>query len=126
MKIIVHGDTLNVSEIRELATATANSFQSELSAALSERVRHIDLDLSQTTFVDCGGLGALVAIRNKASNSHGTATIRLFNPPKPLQHIVTMMKMGDVFPIETAEALSRQFEDRCDIECSNRREEALT
>lgn len=100
MKFIVHGDTLNVSEIRELGTATANSFQSQLSAALSARVKHIDLDLSQTTFVDCGGLGALIAIRKKASNGH-TATIRLLNPPKPLQRIVTMMKMDEVFPIET-------------------------
>jgi anti-anti-sigma factor len=106
MKFVVHGDTLNVSEIRELATATANSFQSELSAALLECVRHIDLDLSQTTFFDCGGLGALVAIRKKASNGRGAATIRLLNPPKPLQHIVTMMKMSDVFPIETGEAIA--------------------
>ncbi|HEX4262909.1 MAG TPA: STAS domain-containing protein [Verrucomicrobiae bacterium] len=100
MKFIVHGDTLNVSEIKELGTATANSFRSELSAALPAGVKHIDLDLSQTTFVDCGGLGALVAIRKRASNGDGTATIRLVNPPKPLQHIVTMMKMGDVFPID--------------------------
>jgi anti-anti-sigma factor len=101
MKFVVHGDTLNVSEIRELATATANSFQSELSAALPAGVKHIDLDLSQTTFVDCGGLGALVAIRKRAGNGDGTATIRLVNPPKPLQQLVTVMKMGDVFPIET-------------------------
>ena len=99
MKITVYGDRLNVSEIGELATATANSFRSELSAALSDGVRQIDLDLSQTTFVDCGGLGALVAIRKKAGN--GTATIRLLNAPKPLQHIVNMMKMGDIFPIES-------------------------
>lgn len=98
MKITIHGDHLNVSEIGELATATANSFRSELSAALLDGVKQIDLDLSQTTFVDCGGLGALVAIRKKAGN--GTATIRLLNPPKPLQHIVNMMKMDDVFPIE--------------------------
>ena len=101
MKFIVQGDTLNVSEIRELATATANSFRSELSAALPAGVKHIDLDLSKTTFVDCGGLGALVAIRKKASNGHGTATIRLVNPPKPLRQLVTVMKMGDIFAIET-------------------------
>jgi anti-anti-sigma factor len=106
MKFVVLGDTLNVSEIRELATATANTFQSQLSAALSDSVKHINLDLSQTTFVDCGGLGALVAIRKKASNGHGPATIRLLNPPKPLQHIVTMMKMSDVFPIATSEERS--------------------
>jgi anti-anti-sigma factor len=102
MKIVVHGDTVNVSEIRELGTATANSFQSALSAALSGSVKHIDLDLSQTAFVDCGGLGALIAIRKKAGNGHGPATVRLFNPPKPLRHIVAVMKMGDVFPIETS------------------------
>jgi anti-anti-sigma factor len=106
MKIVVHGDTVNVSEIRELGTATANSFQSALSAALSGPVKHIDLDLSQTTFVDCGGLGALVAIRKKASNGHGSAIVRLLNPPKPLQRIVSMMKMGDVFPIETEAPVS--------------------
>jgi anti-anti-sigma factor len=105
MKIVVQGDTLNVSDIRELATATANSFQSELSAALSSDVRQIDLDLSQTSFVDCGGLGALVAIRKKASNGHGAATVRLLNPPKPLQHMVNLMKMTGVFPIETSETM---------------------
>jgi anti-anti-sigma factor len=103
MKILVHGDTLEVSEIRELGTATANTFQSQLCAALSDSVKHINLDLSQTMFVDCGGLGALVALRKKASTGHGSATIRLLNPPKPLRHIVTMMKMGDLFPIATVE-----------------------
>ena len=103
MKFVVQGDTLNVSEIRELATATANTFQSQLSAALSKSVKHINLDLSQTTFVDCGGLGALVAIRKKANNGLGAATIRLLNPPKPLERMVEMMKMGDLFPITTGE-----------------------
>jgi len=102
MKIVVHGDTVNVSEIRELGTATSNSFQSALTAALPDSVKHINLDLSQTTFVDCGGLGALVAIRKRASNGHGPATIHLVNPPKPLQHIVSMMKMNDLFPTENA------------------------
>lgn len=103
MKIVIHGDTLNVSDISELATATSNSFQSELSAALSPDVRQIELDLSRTTFVDCGGLGALVAIRKKACNGHGPATVRLLNPPKPLQHMVNMMKMTGFFPIETTD-----------------------
>jgi anti-anti-sigma factor len=105
MKLTVHGDTLNVSEITELATATANSFQSELSAALHDGVRHIDLDLSQTAFVDCGGLGALVALRKRASNGHGVATIRLLNPPRPLQQIVSVMRLGEMFPMQASEPL---------------------
>jgi anti-anti-sigma factor len=99
MKIVVHGDTVNVSEIRELGTATANSFQSALTAALPDSVKHINLDLSQTSFVDCGGLGALVAIRKRMNNGHGPTTIRLVNPPRDLQQIVAVMKMNDVFPM---------------------------
>ncbi len=105
MKIIATDHTLSVSEIRELAAASAVSFHSELAAALSGDVRQIDLDLSQTTFVDCGGLGALVALRKKASNGHGSATIRLLNPPKPLQHMVDVMQMASVFSMEMSKAV---------------------
>ena len=102
MKIVIYGDTANVSEIRELGTATANSFQSALNAALPDSVKHINLDLSQTTFVDCGGLGALVAIRNRATHGQG-ATIRLLNAPEPLQKIVSLMKMDTFFPMGNAD-----------------------
>jgi anti-anti-sigma factor len=99
MKFALRGDTLSVSEIGELVAATASSFQSELAAALSGEVRNIDLDLSQTAFVDCGGLGALVAVRNSASNGHGAPTMRLLNAPVSLQQMVSLMKMESVFPI---------------------------
>ena len=99
MKFAMRGDTLSVSEIGELATATANLFQSELSAALSTDVRNIDLDLSQTAFVDCGGLGALVAFRKKASNGRGAPTFRLLNAPRALQQIVELMKMESIVPM---------------------------
>ncbi len=105
MKIVATDHTLSVSEILELAGATSVSFQSELAAALSADVRQIDLDLSQTAFVDCGGLGALVALRKKASNGHGSATIRLLNPPKPLQHMVDVMQLSSVFPMEMIKAV---------------------
>ena len=100
MKIIVQGDTLTVSGIKELATTTASSFLCEMGAALRHGVKRIDLDLSQTTFVDCGGLGALVAIWKKACNTSNSVTVHLLNPPKLLQRMVNLMKMENVFPIE--------------------------
>src|ERR1041385_1650929 len=100
MRMTIRGDTLNVSEIKELATATANSFCSELNAALRHGVKRIYIDLSQTTFVDCGGLGALVAIWKKACNGSNSVTVHLLNPPKLLQRMVNVMKMESVFPIE--------------------------
>jgi anti-anti-sigma factor len=106
MKFALRGDTLSVSEIGDLAAATAGSFQFELAGALSAEVRNIDLDLSQTGFVDCGGLGALVALRKKASNGHGAPTVRLLNAPSSLQQMVHLMKMESVFSIGTATSAS--------------------
>ena len=102
MKFAMRGDTLSVSEIHELAAATANFFQSEMATALSAEVRNIDLDFSQTAFVDCGGLGALVALRKKASNGHGAPTVRLLNAPTSLQQMVQLMKMESVFAMGTS------------------------
>jgi anti-anti-sigma factor len=99
VKFALRGDTLSVSEIGELAAATAGSFQSELAAVMSAEIRNIDLDLSQTAFVDCGGLGALVSLRKSASNGHRALTMRLLNAPQSLQQMVSLMKMESVFPI---------------------------
>lgn len=101
MKFALNGDTLSVSEIDELVAATAGSFQSELATALSAQVRNIDLVFSNTAFVDCGGLGALVALRKKASNGHGAPTMRLLNAPRSLQQMISLMKMESVFPTPT-------------------------
>src|SRR5579871_3166109 len=106
MKFALRGDTLSVSEIADLAAATAGSFQFELAGALSAEVRNIDLDFSQTAFVDCGGLGALVALRKKACNGHGAPTVRLLNAPTSLQQMVALMKMESVFTMETLAAAS--------------------
>ena len=61
MKITVIGDTVNVSDIQELANDSASSFQTQLDAALQDGVKHVDIDLSRADFVDCGGLGVLAA-----------------------------------------------------------------
>jgi len=100
MKITVSGDTVNVSGINELATATANSFQNELQAALPAGVRRIEIDFSETDFVDCGGLGALVAVRKCARRRCGDVAIRLLNPPQPLERMMSLLRMDNAFDID--------------------------
>jgi anti-anti-sigma factor len=107
MKCAVNGDILNVSDIAELATASAISFQSELNAALADGVRQIDIDLSQTAFVDCGGLGALATLRKKTCGTNGNLRIRLLNPTQPIRRMVALMKMDRLFPVEECATLSR-------------------
>ena len=100
MKIALTDGVLNVSEIDELATGNASSFHSELTAALPDGVREIEIDMSRTDFVDCRGLGALIALRNRARTTKGDVPIRLLNPPQPLQRMVSLMHMDGHFAIE--------------------------
>src|SRR5437763_14469103 len=98
MKITLLGDTLTASDISELATATVNSFHSELGAALPAGVKQIDIDLSRTDFVDCGGLGALVSLRKKAGGPNGAVRIRVLNPPPAVRRMFNLMKLDRMFP----------------------------
>lgn len=99
MKIILDGDRLSVSDIDELAADTATAFQSELNAALCDGVKQVDIDLSHTDFVDCGGLGALAAFRKRACNGHGGVSVRLLDPPKPVRRMIHLMRMDSILPI---------------------------
>jgi len=100
MKLTVDGETLNVSDVAELGTATANSFQNELTAAIPSGVKQINIDLSHTDYVDCGGLGALVSVWKSAVGRNGAVRIRVLNPPHPVERMFNLTKLDQVFPIE--------------------------
>jgi anti-anti-sigma factor len=100
MKNVQDDETLSISEIEQLAAANASLFQSELRAALLGRPKQIDIDLSLTDFIDCGGLGALVAVRNCARNRNAEATVRLLNPAGTTRRLLKLTRMDALFPIE--------------------------
>ncbi len=100
MRIIREGETLHVSEIEELAAANALNFESAVRAALPRCPRQINIDLSRTGFVDCGGLGALIAVRNCARRRNASATVRLLNPASSTRRLLTLAKTDSLFPIE--------------------------
>jgi anti-anti-sigma factor len=100
MTIISHGQTLSVSGVAELGAANSRSFQTALRAALPDGVKQIEIDLSQTGFVDCGGVGALVALRNAVCGATDEVTIRLLNPTQPVQRIFSLTRMQNLFRIE--------------------------
>ena len=97
MKIEVEGKRLRVSEVEELGMANARAFREEVLAALDGAEKELEIDLSQTTFVDSCGLGALVALRKVAEASHGT--VCLVNPQPPVRQILELARMHRVFKI---------------------------
>jgi len=100
VKIVQHGETLDVTEIDQIAAVNAGLFESALFEALRSRPRHVDIDLSRTSFVDCVGVGALVAVRKCARKRNAQAIVRLLNPALPAQSLLKLTRMDTFFPIE--------------------------
>ena len=60
------GSSLLISEIKELGAANSNGFRDWVRSSLSDGQKNIEVDLSQTTFIDSCGLGALIALHKTA------------------------------------------------------------
>jgi anti-sigma B factor antagonist len=97
MKVQVEGDTLTITGIKELAAANSQSFRNQVRSALKGDHRNIQIDLSQTMFVDSCGLSALVSLRKDANSRHGC--IRLLNPTPPVYQILELTRMHRIFEI---------------------------
>ena len=97
MTIRTHGDTLQISGVKELGAANSNSFRDEARAAMTESQKNIEIDLSETSFVDSCGLGTLIALHKTACSRKGM--VRLVNPTPSVQQILELTRMHRIFEI---------------------------
>ncbi|MDB6122924.1 MAG: anti-sigma factor antagonist [Pedosphaera sp.] len=102
MKIQVEGENLNVSEVEELGLANSNVFGTAMRAALPLGIKNINIDLSKTDYMDCSGLGALVALHNIARNQNGDISVNLANPAPQVQQMFELTRMDQFFPMAHA------------------------
>jgi anti-sigma B factor antagonist len=98
MRIIQNGERINVSGLNELDAASAPSFESAVRAVLP--AASIDIDLSRLSFIDCGGVGALIALRNSARSCNADATIRLLNPSRRVRRMFQVTRLDKLFRIK--------------------------
>jgi anti-sigma B factor antagonist len=99
MKIEHEGNNLRVSDIAELNAINASSFRDEVRAAMPNDPETIEIDLSQTRFVDSSGLGALFALYKAANNHHDGVTLRLLNPRPSIQQLFELTQLHQLFEI---------------------------
>lgn len=97
MKVQTQGETVSITDLQELGSANANLFREQARAAMNDTYRCIDVDLSETTFVDSCGLGALLSLQKTCVNRNGA--VRLLNPTPPVQQILELTRMHRVFEI---------------------------
>ena len=93
--------TLTVTDIGQLDGVHAASLATAVAAALPPGVRQLDVDLSQTTCLDCGGLGALLALRKRAQAAQAGLVVRLRNPPRPVRRLLRLTRADEVFTVVT-------------------------
>lgn len=87
---------LTVVGFAELTAANINLFRKKVSVALNGHTV-VEIDLSQTTFMDCAGVGALIAIRNLIRGGNGV--VRLLNPTSPVQQMLDLVRAGQILEI---------------------------
>ena len=97
MKTHCDGDTLVISGIKELDAARARAFEEAVSGAWSGQLKYIEIDLSETVFLDSCGLGALVWLRKRVASSNGR--VRLLNPAPSIQQILELTRLYRLFDI---------------------------
>lgn len=97
MKLEKLGDTLRVSAVKQLGAANATEFRDSVRHSLADGLKNIEIDLSQTTYLDSCGLGALVALHKTACNRAGK--LRLLAPQRPVQQILELTRMDHIFEI---------------------------
>lgn len=103
MKLLDKGDVLTVTDVRELGANNSDAFRDEVKAALNG-CKTIEIDLSQTNFIDSCGLGALIAIQKFASGRNGSASVRLLNPLPSVQQLFELTRLHRIFEIVRTEA----------------------
>ena len=99
MRINQNGEVLTVCEIEQLDSASSQNFQSAITLALPPAVKAIEIDLSSTGFMDCRGVGALVALRKSARHRNHQAILRLRNPSPAARRILSVTGLDNLFVI---------------------------
>ena len=96
MKIEVPNEVLRVGGFAALTAANSDRIGRKIGGYLNGHTT-IEIDLSRTTFMDCTGLGALIALRNLARARNGR--VRLVNPTPAVQRLFDVVDAGHMFEI---------------------------
>jgi anti-sigma B factor antagonist len=101
--LVVSGDRPSrvITVIGDLSQASAAALADAGSILLEDGATEVTIDLSQVTFIDSSGLGALIAIRKAAATS--SASVFLAAVPQPVIRVLQISGLLAVFAIDAAD-----------------------
>lgn len=97
MKIEIRDGILSVSELKELDGA--HPLCRQVSSRMPNSLRAIEVDLSQTEFLNSVGLGELIALQKMAWERDHTLAVRVLNPSPALLQLFELTRLHQVFEI---------------------------
>lgn len=97
MKVQIRGETLAITGLKELAAANSQTFRDQVRSALTHQHKNIEIDLSETMFLDSCGLGALITLYKAVCARQGQ--VRLLHPTPPVRQILELTRMRRIFEI---------------------------
>jgi anti-sigma B factor antagonist len=98
MKIDKSGPCLSISEIPELTAGNSSYLREEIRTALTDAPKVIEIDLSQTRFMDSSGLGVLFALY-RANLGETGATMRLLNPRPEIEQLLELTQIWQLYDV---------------------------
>jgi anti-anti-sigma factor len=96
IEIEIEEKALAVIGFAEMTAANSKLFRKRVCAALNGHTV-VEINLSQTTFMDCAGLGALIAICNLVRGRK--IRVRLINPTFRVYQLLHIMRAGQILEI---------------------------
>ena len=87
---------LTIVGFAEMTASNGKLFRKRVCAVLDGHTA-VEIDLSQTTYMDCAGLGALIAIRNPVRGRK--IAVRLVNPTSQVQQLLHIMRAAQILEI---------------------------
>ena len=97
MEVKIAKEVVRVVGFAKLTVANSHLFRKKVCAALNGHTV-VEIDLSQTTFMDYAGLGALIAVCNLIRDRK-RVVVRLVNPTPPVQQVVDRVRAAEIFEI---------------------------
>lgn len=97
MKMLSDGQILRVEEVDSLGANSAGAFRDEVRRAFRPEQKDIEIDLSNTSYLDSCGLGALIALYKVTTSRDGK--LRLLDPQPAVEQMLELTRMHRVFEI---------------------------
>jgi anti-sigma B factor antagonist len=97
---------LKVSGIHELSAVNAREVRDAIVTTLESDLKDVDVDLSETVFLDSCGIGALISVYKEINKRQGQ--FRVLHPTARAEQILDLTRMGQLFTIV-------KKQDLCDL-----------